>query len=144
MQKIGVVIASLALAASAHASDLTVGEFLENSHANPQDLRLIEAAASGIRTLNIYLDVTRPDCEPVGSRTCKLTGRRLQSKVFCAPVRQELPPEKIRDIAEKYLDKRPDQASHPSGLYPLVILNALIERFPCKPGLMLGAVKVGE
>ncbi|MGO4439310.1 hypothetical protein [Rhizobium sp. RAF56] len=141
MHKIGAMIASLLLAATAHADELTVRDFLENSHTDPQDLRVIAAAASGIRTLNIYLDVTRPDCEPVGSRACRLTGRRLQSKVFCAPVRMELPPERIRDIAEKYLDKRPDEAEQPSGLYPLVILNALVERFPCKPGLILNAMK---
>lgn len=64
--------------------------------------------------------------------------------MFCVPVRLELPPEKIREIAEKYLEKRPDEAAHPSGLYPLVILNALIERFPCKPGLLLGALKTDE
>ena len=52
----------------------------------------------------------------------------------------ELPPERIRDIAEKYLDKRPDEAEQPSGLYRSSP-KRIVERFPCKPGLILNAMK---
>jgi hypothetical protein len=124
------------LASIAHADEPTVGDFLAASRNNPQDLMAIGAATNGIRTLNIYLDVTRPECEPAGSRACRQVDRR-QSKVFCVPPKLALPPEQIADIAEKYLDKHPQDAAQPSGLYPLVILYSLIDTFPCgkKPQL---------
>ena len=46
-----------------------------------------------------------------------------------------------REIAKKYLEKRPDEAAHPSGLYPLVILNALIERFSLQAGFVAGRLE---
>ena len=116
MRVVGVVLAG-PLASIAHADEETVRDFLAASHNNPQDLTAIEAAANGIRTLNIYLDVTRPECEPAGSRACRQAGGRL-SKLFCIPAKLPLPPEQIRDIAEKYLDRDPQDATRPSGLYP--------------------------
>ena len=138
MRVSGVMLAGL-LASTAYADEPTVRDFLAASHSKPQDLMAIGAATNGIRTLNIYLDVTRPECDS-GSHACQRVSRR-QSKVFCVPPKQALPPEQIANIAEKYLEKHPQDATQPSGLYPLVILYALIETFPCGKTPQLEAMR---
>ncbi|UFS82762.1 Rap1a/Tai family immunity protein [Rhizobium sp. T1470] len=102
-------------ASAARADGMTVADFLAESHVNPKFLAAIGGAADGVRTMNVYLEVTRK-----------------QQKSFCIPPDLGLVPEQTREIAERYLRTHPDDAAKPSGLYALVVIYAYADAFPCR------------